>query len=379
MAARRQARALHAPHASGAPSPALRWSDYVTQLAERHGSLATLAMKLSLAEGSGPDSTTVERALRRLRNKDHEDGGQYGRLLLRTFGMPRDIELRAKWMGVYHSRFTDLPVSLCLDQLRLWDRPPLAESRTRTWLELGFATCALRQQDLERARLHLERARGGHGVTAARIEVRLLEAFVASRRGDRATAVAILDELEPSLHHADLETDERACLEARWIDQRAYQVLHPAAGELPDLEQAARLYSRIATREAPFFAACKRDGGLAYVAYRQGHHDEARTYAESASRHAGDGGFARLRVAALGLLAHVLGTEGDEVRARALRAARSLEDEDLVHRLQRTEREISPSPGRAPAGSGRPRRPREVAPPESAAPLPRTRKKRTPP
>jgi hypothetical protein len=315
-----------------ASTPALRWSEYIARLASEHGSLAALALKLSLAEGGDLNATSVERALRRLRTKSHEDGGRYGRLLLRTFGMPQDIERRAKWMGVYHSRFTDLPVSMCLDQLRLWDRPPLAESRTRTWLELGFATCALRQHDLSLAGAHLAKARGGHGTTAARIEVRLLESYLSSRENDRAKAMHILDDALPQLDAADLESDERACLLARWLDQRAYCVLHPNRGT-PDFEAAARLYRRIP--HAPFFAACKRESGLAYVSFRTGDRETAVKHAEDACRHAGDGGFVRLRIAALGLLAHILGDEeGEDIRTRAIRAARALEDEDLLGRVK---------------------------------------------
>jgi hypothetical protein len=252
--------------------------------------------------------------------------------------MPRAIEERAKWMGVYHSRFTDLPVSLCLDQLRLWDRPPLAESGTRTWLELGFATAALRKDDLATARHHLARARGGHAHEAARLEARLLEAYIASRLGESARATTVLLELEKPIEMAGLERDERACFEARWLEQRAYQLLHPSGGAPPDLVAARRLYERIPTRDAPFFAACKRESGLAYVCWRAGDVDPAVVHAESACRHAGDGGFVRLRVGALALLAHILGArdrKGEEARARAERAARSLEDEDLLGRLDR--------------------------------------------
>ncbi len=316
------------------PAPALSWGEYIAKLAVEHGSLAALAVKLSRMAGADADAASVERALRRLRTKTHGDGGQYGRWLLRAFGMPREIEQRAKWMGVYHSRFTDLPVSLCLDQLRLWDRPPLAESRTRTWLELGFATCALRLDRLAEAEARLPQARGGHGIAAARIEARLLEAYIASRRGEPSTALAILESAEPLLHDAELDADERVCLLARWLDQRAYQFLHPAGGAAPNLEGATRAYERIPVRDAPFFAACKRESGLAYVCFRSGDRDRAVAHAENACRHAGDGGFVRLRISALGLLARVLGEpEGSEVRARAIRAARSLEDEDLLSRV----------------------------------------------
>lgn len=321
-------------------TPATSWGDYIRQLAEEHGSLAALALKLSLSDPSGEsaDAASVERALRRLRTKGHQDGGLYGQWLLRTFGMPRAIEERAKWLGVYHSRFTDLPVSLCLDQLRLWDRPPLAESRTRTWLALGYATCALRSNRLEEAAAHLIGARGGHGLVAATLEARLLGAFLASRQGEGARADALLQELEPLLSDAQLGTEEAVCLRARWLDQRAYRLLHPSTGEPPRVDEAGLLYEQIPQHRAPLFAACKRDGGLAYVRHRQGDRAGAIAHARLAIDHAGDGGFARLRIAALGLLAFLLGDdpEGRTIRARAERAARHLEDEDLLGRLRRT-------------------------------------------
>ncbi len=321
------------------PTPALSWGEYIATLAEQHGSLAALALKLSLAEGADADSATVERALRRLRTKTHQDGGKYGQWLLRTFGMPRDIEKRAKWMGVYHSRFTDLPVSLCLEQLRLWDRPPLAESRSRTWLELGFATCDLRVDNLKSAHGRLARARGGYGTTAARIETQLLDAYLASREKNALRALMILDQTEPLLSHPNLDADEKACLISRWLDQKAYQFLHPATGVKSNIDGAKRLYERIPSRNAPFFAACKRESGLAYVCFRQDNFVNAVVHAENACRHAGDGGFVRLRIAALGLLAHILGTvKGKAVRERATRAARNLEDEDLLSRLRGNDR-----------------------------------------
>jgi len=83
------------------PTPAFSWGEYVARLAGEHGSLAALAVKLALAEGVDANAASVERALRRLRTKTHEDGGQCGRWLLRAFGMPRDVEERAKWMGVF--------------------------------------------------------------------------------------------------------------------------------------------------------------------------------------------------------------------------------------------------------------------------------------
>jgi len=317
-----------------ASSPAMTWAQYIATLTAEHGSLAAVALKLSLAEGGDADAASIERALRRLRTKEHQDGGQYGRWLLRTFGVPRELEQRAKWMGVYHSRFTDLPVSLCLDQLRLWDRPPFAESRARVWLALGFATCALRRGDLEGATIHLARARGAQGPIAARIEAKLVEAYVQSRKKNPNAASTTLVEVEKVLRDAILPADERACLSARWLDQRAYQRLHPAPPAEADVAGAHALYQRIPTGDVPLFVSCKRESGLAYVQHRLGNVDLAVGHAHNACRHAGDGGFVRLRVAYLGLLAHILGEpRGDEVRARAIRAARALEDEDLLGRV----------------------------------------------
>ncbi len=324
--------------AAVAAAPGLTWEDYLVMLVSEHGSLAAIALKVSLAGGNVADAASVERALRRLRKKEHHEGGQYGQRLLRVFGVPREVEQRVKWMGVYHSRFTDLPVSLCLDQLRVWDRPPVSASRARAWLELGFATCALRLEDLSRAEAHLKAARGGHVSVEARIETLLIQAYVASRRGERALAREGLAEVEPMLEAPEIGTGDRACLLARWLDQRAYQLLHPAEGSPPDLEGAMALYQRIPTRAAPFFAACKRDSGLAYVHFCLGDAPRAVMHAEAACQSAGDGGFVRLRIACLGLLARVLGdseARAAEIRARAILAARALEDEDLLGRLRR--------------------------------------------
>jgi hypothetical protein len=47
-----------------------------------------------------------------------------GHRLLATFGLPRDVDDRLRFMGSYHARFIDLPVSLCAALVQLWDRPP---------------------------------------------------------------------------------------------------------------------------------------------------------------------------------------------------------------------------------------------------------------
>jgi hypothetical protein len=184
--------------ASTEPLPGLCWDELVAHWIEEQGSLAELALALTLAEVS------VERALRRLRGRGQRDGGAWGRRLLRAFGVPRDIERRVRWMGVHHSRFTDLPVSNCLDQLRIWDRPPLSASKAHVWIRLGFAACALRVGDDEHARAQLRQARLVPSPrVSARIEIGLLDAYLSSKEGNRAQAAKLLMEVEPLRKSAD--------------------------------------------------------------------------------------------------------------------------------------------------------------------------------
>jgi hypothetical protein len=65
-----------------------------------------------------------------------------------------------------------------------------------------------------------------------------------------------------------------------------------------------------------------------------GDRDRAIEHARAACSEAGDGGLGRLRIAALNLLAHILGSEGDRIRERARRLAALLEDEDLLSRIR---------------------------------------------
>lgn len=129
----------------------------------------------------------AQRGLRRLRTRGNAAGGQYGRWLLRYFGVPRPIEDTARWMGQYHGGFADLPLSLCETHLWLWDRPPIAESPAACWLHLGIAAVALRRQDLDDARLRLERV---HTATdpAALVESALLAARLEMDAGQTDSA-----------------------------------------------------------------------------------------------------------------------------------------------------------------------------------------------
>jgi len=172
-------------HDSGHATGGLSWGELLELLVAEHGTLAAVAWKL--ATNPDDDVASIERALRRLRTRGQRDGGRWGQRLLRVFGIPAPVEARIRWFGPYHSPFNDLPVALCLDQLRLWDRPPLATSRARIWLHLGFASCALRTRDLAAAATHIARARAAlaplpASYDSARIEVALVDAYLTSRR-----------------------------------------------------------------------------------------------------------------------------------------------------------------------------------------------------
>ena len=119
------------PPAEAAAPAGYTWGDYVEALVAAHGTLAAVAWKL-VERGIAEDAASVERAIRRLRGRGQRDGGLVGKRLLRTFGIPADIEARARWMGLYHSPFGDLPVPLCIDQLRLW---PAQGEPLRFWPE----------------------------------------------------------------------------------------------------------------------------------------------------------------------------------------------------------------------------------------------------
>jgi hypothetical protein len=320
------------------PPGGFTWGDYLQALVEHHGTLTALAWRLVQAGNFADDVGSVERGLRRLRARGQKDGGEWGRRLLRLCGVPRSVAARTQWMGVYHSRFTDLPLSLCVDQLRLWDRPPVSESWARIWLRLGLANAALRQGNLAQANQELAQARGlaAHAPVAAQVELLLVEAFAASAVDDRATVEARLAEVGARLASPELDADDAACFRARWLDQRAWQLNHPSQPRAPDPARARALYEQLPDGGLPPFAGCRRENGLAYALWKLGHTDEALRHSEAACRYAGDGGYLRLRAMTLHLRARILGGEaGAEVRRRARAIAEQLEDRALLARLDR--------------------------------------------
>jgi hypothetical protein len=323
-------------HDPGQGLPAgFSWEDYVASLVQRRGSLAAVAERLCALRGYADDAGSVERALRRLRARGQKDGGTWGARALAAFGLPEDVDARARWMGAYHSRFTDLPRMLCHDLVRLWDRPPVSDAPgARTWLALAHATVMLRADDLDGAATHLARARASlRGAPAeARAELLLADAFVASHRApDRVPA--LLAEVEPLLAGPMPATD-RACLRARWIDQRAYALNRREGDRPPDPAAAEALYLTLPAEGAPAFALCRRANGLAYARWKQGHPEEGAALAREACRHAGDGGHLRLRAMALSMLSRIArGEEAADAKRRALAIAASLDDTQLWGRF----------------------------------------------
>ena len=313
------------------------WGDYVDGLVAREGSLVAVAERLAATKSYEEDVGSIERGLRRLRSRGSSPGGKWGSRLLSLFGLPGDVQARLRWMAAYHSRFTDLPVPVCEDLVRLWDHPPTNDRRdSRVWLGIARTCIALRRSEDERALELLEQIERDleYAPVEARIEFLLIRAFIASKREtDRVPEV--LAAVAPLLPEVAGD-DERACLEVRWIDQRAYDLNSGLRGA-PDYAAAEALYRGIPSEGLPPFVLCRRANGLAYARFKQGDLEQAANLARDAAAHAGDGGHVRLRVMALGLLARIEPRES-AAHARALEMSRRLDDELLLSRLGRSPR-----------------------------------------
>jgi hypothetical protein len=308
------------------------WGDYVDGLVAREGSLVAVAERLAATKSYEEDVGSIERGLRRLRTRGSNPGGKWGTRLLSLFGLPGGVQARLRWMAAYHSRFTDLPVPVCEDLVRLWDHPPTNDRRdSRVWLGLARTSIALRRSDFDRALELLEQIDRDfeHAPVEARIEVLLIRAFIASKR-ETDRVPELLGAVGPLLQEVP-DGDERACLEVRWIDQRAYDLNSGLRGG-PDHAAAEALYRAISSEGLPPFVLCRRANGLAYARFKQGDLEQAANLAREAAAHAGDGGHVRLRVMALGLLSRIDPRESG-ARARALEMSRRLDDELLLSRL----------------------------------------------
>lgn len=334
------------PTAPAAASPGqepgqFTWADLIADLVERWGSLAAVALHLAEHRAFAEDVESVERGLRRLRGKGNGDGGVWGERALRCFGLPGALEDRLRWMGQYHSRFTDLPASIAAELLRPWNRPPVSQSPARIWVLLGETNLALRRRADPRALLGTAAHLRERSPPVARVELDLVIAFVETRENLPA-ADAALARAEADLPLVEDPLD-RACLFARWIDQTAYLFNRPIAGPT-DHAAALALYAQIPA-DGPLFARCRRENGLGWTRLKLGDRAAAAAHARASVAAAGDAGSLRMRAMALNLLARAVGgAEGEAARERALAIARRLEDEALAVRF---------SPRRSAARGGR--------------------------
>ena len=251
---------------------------------------------------------------------------------MRQFGLPEDVDARLRFIGAYHSRFTDLPVPVCEDLIRWWQRPPTTEARSgAAWLGLAWGNVFMRQRrfdDVAEALAHV--VVGPDVAPEARVERMLGLAWLASRRAPE-TVPGLLADAEAALAEVPAG-DERANLWARIVDHHAYEATH-GRGPEPGPETGERWFRSI-PEVGPPFALARRANGLAWCTWKQGRAAEGAAYAEQAARHAGDGGHVRLRAMALSMLARIDPSRTD-AKARAIEIARALDDALLVKRFTR--------------------------------------------
>jgi hypothetical protein len=319
---------------------AFDWGAYVAWLVESAGSLAAVADRLCAARGYKDDVASAERALRRLKKRGTQRGGTWGTRAIAVFGLPDAVHARVRWLGQYHARFTDLPVGMCADLVRAWDRPPTTESRIgRAWLALAKSSLALRERRHDDAIAELDRARADLAAApaAAKLEALYVRTYISSKQVYVRTSLSEVEQsaIRELLRQVD-DSNDRACLAARDADHRAYEL-----NRAGDHAGAAALYRALPDGDGtPYFARARRASGLAYARWKQGERDEAATLAAQAAELAGDGGHARIRAMALQLVARITGDADAERRALAI--ANQLEDETLVARFT-TARSSSPA------------------------------------
>lgn len=319
------------------PTPALGldWRELLETFVGIHGSWVALAdeleRKMRLANTSPPEPATIEKGLRRLATRGNQPGGQYGRWVLSHLGVPARAHEQLRWLGQYHSRFSDLPTSLRLQHLEQWDRPPTSESRWIVWVHLGLASAHLRREEAERCTQRLAAAQGCAQTAGpmAKMELDLLRARVVMDDDSRVEAEACLDRVDALL---DDGAPGHLPYRARLNAQRAFLLTRPPQGDAPRLDDATSLFESIPADSQLPFVDYRRTAGLAYCAWRSGDAPTGQRLAKLAAEHAADGGFIRFRVMALSLLAKMLdGDEAVSVRAKAQRLAASIEDFHLVN------------------------------------------------
>ena len=337
------------PSIPGVAPLSVGWVDVVDHLVAERGSLAEVARALMDATPSSAglptDPTTVERGLRRLRQRHNAEGDKYGRAILRAFGMPASISEWARALGQYHSRLSDLSVPVRQDLLRLWDRPPISESKSAIWIHLAIATLAHRTKDHEQMTHRLQLGRQGLPLAepAARMEAFLFEARLTN------TPEPFLDRASTELPLLPTGSTDRLCYEARIFDQRAYHAARNSSGRVVRPEAARAWYARIDSNGPPF-VRFRRTHGLAWCAHRLGNKAEAVRMAEDAVSAAGDGGLLRFRCMALTLLGQI--SRETSALSRALWLAQELQDDALIQKVQRALRFAGSSRASIPPRSG---------------------------
>lgn len=247
--------------------------------------------------------------------------------MLRFFGFVSPIEKWVRWLGNHHSRFSDLPSNMRLEQLTLWNRPPISESPLACWILLGIANVHHARSDvpacehwLTRAERLLESAGAG-----ASIEALLIRAQLDVDADAREAAHGKHARIEERLASEQLRSVNAHCYRARLQDQRARIESDPARARehyaaIPDVDVA--------------YVRFHRAVGLGYCAWKLGDTTEAIRLANAAIDAAGDGGLVRMRVTGLNLLSRLLpADEAHAVNARARRMAEALQDEELVRRV----------------------------------------------
>lgn len=332
-------------HESGhepAPPVGFSWEGYLLAFVEDLGGWAALTDEL-IRRGTGLDDLptdpgVVEKGLRRLSKRGQKTGGQYGRWMLRLMGLPASLEQWARWMGQFHNRFADLPTSLRFEQLSLWDRPPVTESKMAAWIHLGLASVLTRMQRDQAAELRLQKAEAGASAAgvACQIEATLMRAKLLTDLERRTESERLFDRAEVWLGSTELLLEDKRAYHARLVGQRAYHLTRSAPGMQVDLHGARALFESI--EDEPFlpFVAFRKANGLAYCDWQLGDLASGQRFARLAEQHAGDGGLVRFRIMALNLLGRMLpAPEALPVRARAERLAQLLEDEDLLRRVRK--------------------------------------------
>ncbi len=340
MGSRRNCRGvLYSSPVNELPPAGLTWAEYIARWVDDCGGWLPLADQLIHRAGDAvempPDPQTVERGLRRLSRREHQDGGQYGRWMLRFFGFTSPIEKWVKWLGTGHTRFSDLPSSLRLEQLRLWNRAPIADSPLACWILVGIASAHHSRMDFAACEHWLERAErlAPAAGPVAEIETALLRAQLEIANGERDAARKRHGMIEGCLAVSELALDDKLPFIARLVYQRGSLYARPGAGVEPDFVRARDRYAAIPDSTIPFVSFHK-SVGLAYCAWKLGELDTAARLARRAIDDAGDGGLVRMRVMALNMLSRILdGDEATAVNDRARRMATALEDEDLLRRV----------------------------------------------